>query len=655
VVLPNRHALGEDAAPPESVALKPHPWRPPFGLDAIGQFKTPGLQAAVEVSGAQRRHPLDAGVIFPQNDTLIAFPGDRLRLRLALCDFADAESHATFTAAFRDGGHATPRMVVEERIAVPVRRRADCAWSLLVPDGMPPRSTLHFALRAPTGATLWQSTVPVVCPPVARKWPDFGAVECQLMYDLPISVRDPATGSYSRIPYKQGWNPALQDVVVCLPDGGRFVFWRGASYVPFWAHASGLGTCYEWAEMLPPRPPDAVDCVEPLMDKELRFGRVEIRESTAARIHVRWRYQSCDLQYRVWGDEAVEDYYFYPDGFGTRVLTLYSSPEANYELAELILLLPPGAYPLQVAPQPRIDVLFLDGTKRDLRFPVRSEDVPGLIAPGPTPAVFCLRARDDDKSVTVLFHPTETRLPPVVFAPFFDGGQLVTPAYWGSHWPLARGNMTGGAIDDRVHVTPHHVSLASWAHQRPVPLREKKEERPDTLGRIRWMSVREWVWMIGNTEDSPEQLVARAQGFAHPPLVTVSEGSPSVVTWVPERRATRIECAAAIRQNGKSGSLAADARKRIDLEVRAQPVVVDPVFEIEWSGDSRRDETNAAPVSASSSEGVALRAVMVDEVSCPQNDYRWDGRVLWLKGVWNRPIKLSLSFEETRLAQPPAQ
>ena len=38
------------------------------------------------------------------------------------------------------------------------------------------------------------------------------------------------------------------------------------------------------------------------MDKELRYGRVEIMESTAARVHVRWTYQSTDLHYKVWGD-----------------------------------------------------------------------------------------------------------------------------------------------------------------------------------------------------------------------------------------------------------------------------------------------------------------------------------------------------------------
>ena len=117
-------------------------------------------------------------------------------------------------------------------------------------------------------------------------------------------------------------------MVVSLPNGSRFVFWRGSCYIPFWAGRYNTGLCYEWAETSPPAD-GFTDCVEPLMDKELRYGRVRIVESTPARVHVRWSYQSCDFNYKVWGDSAVEDYYFYPDGFGTRVLTLQSEPSGG--------------------------------------------------------------------------------------------------------------------------------------------------------------------------------------------------------------------------------------------------------------------------------------------------------------------------------------
>src|SRR3989442_11781602 len=109
------------------------------------------------------------------------------------------------------------------------------------------------------------------------------------------------------------------------------------------------------------------------MDKELRYGRVEIIESTAARVHVCWTYQSCDFLYKVWGDEATEDFYFYPDGFGTRALTLKRGPGVEYELSEIIILAPQAGFPFSFLPSNIVDILFVDGSKRETSFP-RSEE-----------------------------------------------------------------------------------------------------------------------------------------------------------------------------------------------------------------------------------------------------------------------------------------
>ena len=208
------------------------------------------------------------------------------------------------------------------------------------------------------------------------------------------------------------------------------------------------------------------------MDKTLRYSRVEIVESTTARVHVRWSYQSTDFNYKVWGDAAVEDYYFYPDGFGTRVLNLKSDPKNDYELSEFIILTPQGAYPFDVLPNDPVDALFLDGRKHQFRFPNptgKKGDSSRTRTAG-VPAIYRLRLDKEDELAAVYFNPNETKLPPVVFAPFFDGGEMVTPCYWGSHWPLARGNSTGRSIDDRIEFTPTHNSVMSWADTgRPAP------------------------------------------------------------------------------------------------------------------------------------------------------------------------------------------
>ncbi len=273
--------------------------------------------------------------------------------------------------------------------------------------------------------------------------------------------------------FEDGWDPSLEDIVVSLPNGSRFVFWRGSCYVPFWAGRCNTGLSYEWAETSPPAD-GFEDCVEPLMDKELRYGRVEVVESTPVRVHVRWSYQSCDFKYKVWGDSAVEDYVFYPDGFGTRVLTLQRAPTGDYELSEFIILTPQSTYPLSVLPPNLVDVLFADGQKQEMRFPFHTAEQRDALYAAEQgdearnhklPAIYRVRLHKDEPLAAVYFNPRDTHLPPAIFAPFYDQGVLVTPTYWGSHWPLARGKTTGWAIDDRIHFTPCHNSVMSWAAQ----------------------------------------------------------------------------------------------------------------------------------------------------------------------------------------------
>ena len=239
------------------------------------------------------------------------------------------------------------------------------------------------------------------------------------------------------------------------------------------------------------------------MDKELRYGRVRIMESTASRVHVRWTYQSTDFLYKVWGDQATEDYYFYPDGFGTRVLTLTSAPGADYELTEFIVLTPQSAFPFDVLPSHMADVLFLDGEKKSITFPYRPDkDLPAGLPPNKIPnprqmpMVYRVFDAKDDPSGAVYFNPHDPTTP-ISYQPFFDRGLMVTPAYWGSHWPLGRGKSTGYTIDDRIYSNPGHNSLMTWGMgNRPKALSTSQFPMLDTLGRSRDMTVQRWAWLI---------------------------------------------------------------------------------------------------------------------------------------------------------------
>jgi hypothetical protein len=344
------------------------------------------------------------------------------------------------------------------------------------------------------------------------------------------------------------------------------------------------------------------------MDKRLKYGRVEVVESTPARVHVRWTYQSTDLLYHVWGDLAVEDYYFYPDGYGTRVVTLTRDPTNRYELAELIVLGPQEAYPLSFIPEQPVDLLFLDGERRRVTWPATKES---FGKPRNEPAVYRVRPHRLDPESAVFFSPNHRETPQIVWGPFVDKGQVVTPGYWGSHWPLARGNATGsGAIDERIHATPHHTSLASWAESKPTPLFSKTEPTKDTLGHVKPMTTERWAWMTGMTDAPDAELLAAARSFATPAGVSAESGA-RVTGYATERRATTV--------------VAEGVEVKLKVSPTAGAASFHPVFEFEHSPK-------------------AVSELALDGKRLAEADYVWDGKILWLNRVVHSPSTISVKF-----------
>ncbi len=548
-------------------------------------------------------NPVDLGTVFPSANWLVLAPGQRAKVHAAAfsrtADLPDARVVAWFDAR--------PRRTVEAAMSLGRGKRCEVEMELPEASFHALCDKLQVSIQSPDRKELWRKQIDVMLVKRPPEWPRFGARETKLRYALPISVRAPKTGVLSTLPYEQGWSPELNDVVVSLPNGSRFVFWRGSSYVPFWAGRRNTGLSYEWAET-GPLPEGFVDSVEPLMDKELRYGRVRIVESTAARVHVRWTYQSCDFNYKVWGDAPQEDFYFYPDGFGTRVLTLNSAPEADYEVSEFIVLAPPEGYPFDLLPPNPIRCMALDGTAASVPNPLLAEKVP----PGPKPPlVYRVTFARDESETAVYFNPRDSFAVEelVTFRPFYDRGYMVTPAYWGSHWPLSRGNTTGGAIDERIHVSPSHNSLMSWARHRPEPVSNRVGPSLDTLGRSRQMRTQRWVWMIGTTAEADDALIARARSFSEPASLEVRGAELGVDSYVMERRAYRLNVTA----------------DKVVLTVKPNGTCVNPVFELE----------NAPK---------RLLRVALAERTLREDEYAWDGQTLWLGVTIAAPAQLAVDF-----------
>jgi len=231
------------------------------------------------------------------------------------------------------------------------------------------------------------------------------------------------------------------------------------------------------------------------------------------------------------------------------------------------------------------------------------------------PAVFRVRLHKDEPMAAVYFNPLDTKLPPAPFAPFFDKGQLVTPCYWGSHWPLARGKTTGYAIDDRVHFTPCHNSVMSWGRIRPKPLRSAQLETLDTLGRSKPMLLQTWVWLIGMSDADDARLVEWAQSFSHPPVLELNGARLEAESYIPERRAIRLMV----------------EEKSVTMTIKPAPRCVNPVFELAGAPGP-------------------LTGVQLAGRNLGTNDYAWDGKTLWIGAtlVQNTPLRLEFGDRMNR-------
>lgn len=593
-----------EAAPDELVLLARDGAEGAYKEVARQAVQQPEFEAEAVARPDRVINPVDLGTILVPYDWLLLAGGQGATVEVAaICHTRDIPA-ARVTAWFE----SAPGRKFVCMLDLAKGRRAHVALRLPAGPANLDRDVLRVTVSGSDGKELWRKDIRTMVVQKPPQNPSFGVTETTLRYDAPISVRHAETNTRSSISYEGAWDARLKDVVVWLPNGSRFVFWRGSSYVPFWAGRHNTGLSYEWAET-GPLPDGFVDSVEPLMDKELRYGRVEVVQSTPAVVHVRWTYQSTDFNYKVWGDSAAEDFYFYPDGFGTRVLTLNSAPGSDYELSEFIILSPQEAYPFQILPPNLVDAIFLDGQKREFTAPFLKDEKAAIRQSRNMAAIYRVRLNKDEPLAAVYFNPNDRHLPPAFFGPFFDQGYMVTPVYWGSHWPLARGKSTGWAIDDRIHLSPAHNSVMSWARSQPTPIRTATIETLDTLGRSRTMTVQRWVWMIGMTDAPDARLLEWAHSFAKPPSLEVKGGRYDFDSYAPERRALRLVV----------------EDKTVTITVKPAVRCVNPVFELVGAPKTPIRVTLA---------GRPLEA----------GQYAWDGQVLWLNANIDGPTPLRLEF-----------
>ncbi len=263
-------------------------------------------------------------------------------------------------------------------------------------------------------------------------------------------------------------------------------------------------------------------------------------------------------------------------------------------------------------PENLVDVLFRDGTKRELKFPIldQERDYEKLLS-GELPPLFRIRFGTREPLSAIYFNPGWKRLPSTAYRPFYSQGQMVTPFYWGNHLPLARRKPTCINIDDLASMTPAHNAMMSWGHRRPQPLESRTAEMPDALGVTRKMQVEKWAWLIGLSDADDARLLEWSRSFAMPPKVEAEGASLQTPSYNTERRATLLTVEKPI----------------VSLTIKPTRPFVHPVFELQ-----------GAPK-------MLARAELGDRVLAA-NDYAWDGRALWLNITLRDEATLRLTFRD---------
>jgi len=328
--------------------------------------------------------------------------------------------------------------------------------------------------------------------------------------------RHPFGAVYTTLKYYPAWDALWPvgdraDVLVRFDDmDGRFIFWRGTSYVPHWVTENGIWYdnefCETWSQS---------GGHEPMSDKRCEFSHVRVLEDNDARVVVHWRYALVDNWYRMakvdslsgWGEWADEIYTIYPDGVAVRAVTLYSTqPQSPHEWHEGIIVMGPGQRPEQVLEPGALTLANMNGETHTFTW---ADGIPaeagkmGLV--------------DVPAQANIQLINTKSRLKPFVIVsprsnPLWEiySNELrpeVSMFPWWNHWPAAlKGSDGRYALDDDL---ASHTSLCN-CHWDAWRITDRSVTR---------------LMLNGLTDQTAAQLIPLAASWSSPPPLFISDGT----------------------------------------------------------------------------------------------------------------------------------
>ncbi|WP_207791578.1 LamG domain-containing protein [Sandaracinobacteroides saxicola] len=326
---------------------------------------------------------------------------------------------------------------------------------------------------------------------------------------------------YTYLRYYDAWDRRWRvgdhpDVVVRFEhEAYRLVFWRGTNYVPCWATAEGIWYTNEFNETWGN---GIIGCGEPMSDKHCAYSHVRIIESSAARVVVHWRYALVDVYgnrprrdpVSGWTDFSDEVYTIYPDGTGTRKITLHSTqPLEAHEFQETMVVLQPGQTPEDVWDARAITMANMAGEEVTYDW---SHGAPTAIVKPDFANIELVNLKTTTKPFLIV-SPGKclTRRQTLSDRPVFPvyAHEIQPPRLfpWWNHWPTAEIPSDGrhAVAADRAS----HASVSSgmeWA-----------DHEVTATSRTR-------VMLHGLTRRGATELVPLAKSWLQPPPLTVTGG-----------------------------------------------------------------------------------------------------------------------------------
>ena len=416
---------------------------------------------------------------------------------------------------------------------------------------------------------------------------------------------------YTTLKYDEMWDGPRRvapdsDVVVRFDDSPiRLVFWQGTNYGGDWVTENNKWYTDEFLETGGPVDcPGGEDC-EPMSDKQNRYSRVRILESTDARAVVHWRYALCEVVDYIcanpdpntgWSDWADEYFTVYPDGVAVRKQVLWTSNFKNWhEFQETIIINGPGTRPEDNIEPTALTIGNMQGETATYSWengpPKRSMDKPDH----PNIQVVNLKSK---------WKPFQIVSPKNSSVRAYTGEVTYSMFEWWNHWPVAQVRSSGISA-----VAPDRPSHSSLSHIYWEPY----AKTDDTMTKI---------LLHGLTTKSATELIPLAKSWLFAPEIEVAGSGFQSQGYDQTQRAYVL-----LRQSTGAPQL------HISLKASADSPVINPAFVIHnWGEATAKLLINGKPVA----RGSEFRYGLVRNM---------DGTdlVVWLKLASESPIRLDFA------------